>query len=130
MNIKAAITSPRLFFGVAAVLCTLTAGSVAAGEKTVTVTSRVSTEGLDLSQPADLRTLYLRLENAAWVACSRADRVNLLPVESFTVCYENALAGAIRSARTPALTQIYLASHSAQAAAAQGIEVPAQVVAK
>jgi UrcA family protein len=130
MYTKAAVTSPRLLVGVAAVLCTLFVASVAAGEKIVTVSRHVSTEGLDLSQPADLRTFYTRLENAAWVVCTRADRVNLVRVENFTVCYEKALAGAIRAARTPALTQIYLATHTAQAAAAQGIEIPAQVVAK
>jgi len=75
MYTKAAVTSPRLLVGVAAVLCTLFVASVAAGEKIVTVSRHVSTEGLDLSQPADLRTFYTRLENAAWVVCtSRTSR--------------------------------------------------------
>jgi hypothetical protein len=56
--------------------------------------------------------------------------VALAPVEDEQGCIEQALGGAIRSAKTPMLTQIYLETHTLQAAAAHGIEVPAQVAAK
>jgi hypothetical protein len=56
--------------------------------------------------------------------------VALAPVEDEQGCIEQALGGAIRSAKTPMLTRIYLETHTLQAAAAQGIEVPAQVAAK
>jgi UrcA family protein len=49
--------------GAAVVACTLFAGSVAA--KDVTVAIQVSTQGLDLNQPADARELYRRLQKAA-----------------------------------------------------------------
>ena len=94
-----------------------------AAAKDVTVALHVSAQGLDLSQPADVRTLYSRLENAAWVACTRGNRADLLPVENQTRCYEDSLAGAIRAARQPMLTQIYLSDHTLQQAAAHGIDV-------
>jgi len=128
MYTKIASKSAWSLLGAAAVVCTLFAGNVAA--KDVTVAIHVSTTGLDLSQPADASTFYTRLENAAWVACTRGDRVNLVPVDDVKGCYEKALGGAIRSAKAPTLTQIYLANHTLQEAAAHGIGVPAQVAAK
>lgn len=128
MYVKTAITSARLLIGAATVACALFAADVTA--KDVTVAFHVSTQGLDLSQPADAQTFYARLQNAAWVACTRGNRVNLLPVDDLRGCYEKALGGAIRSAKTPTLTQIYLATHTLQEAAKHGIELPAQVAAK
>jgi UrcA family protein len=125
---KTVVTSAVL--GVAAIACTLFAGNVAAQEHKVIVAIHVSTQGLDLSQPADARTFYTRLKNAAWVACTRGNRVDLVPSENPGACAEKALAGAIRSASVPTLTQIYLANHSVQEAVALGILVPAQIAAK
>jgi len=116
--------------GAAALACTLFAGNVAAKDYKVTVAIHVSTQGLDLSQPAAARTFYTRLENAAWVACTRGNRVNLVPSDDPKGCYERALAGAIRSAGVPTLTQIYLGNHTVQQAVALGILVPAQIAAK
>lgn len=64
------------------------------------------------------------------VACTRGNRVDLLPVDDLKACYDKALGGAIRSAKAPTLTQIYLETHTLQQAAAQGIEVSAQFAAK
>jgi UrcA family protein len=130
MSVKTAVTSARLFLGAAAVVCTLSAGNVAAKDHNVTVAISVSTQGLDLSRPADAQTFYTRVKNAAWVACTRGNRVDLLPVDDLQGCYETALGEAIRSAKTPTLTQIYLATHTLQEAAKHGIEVPAQLAAK
>jgi UrcA family protein len=130
MYAKAAVTSARLIVGAATVFCTLFAGNVAAKDHYVTVAIHVSTQGLDLSQPADAQTLYTRLQSAAWVACTRGTRVDLLPVDHLQGCIEQALGDAIRSANTPMLTRIYLETHTLQAAAAHGIDVPAQVAAK
>src|SRR5262249_44826481 len=99
----------------------------AAKDHNVTVAIHVSTEGLDLGQPADARTFYMRIKNAAWVACTRGDRADLLPVDDLKACYEKALAGAIRSAKVATLTQIYLATHTLQEAVAHRIDVPAQI---
>ena len=128
MYTKLAIARIRLILGVAVVVGILFAtNSAAAKDRKVTVVLHVSTKGLDLSQPAGARTFYARLGNAAWVACTRGDRVALLPVDDLKGCYERALGGAIRSAKAPTLTQIYLETHTLQEAAAHGIEAPAQV---
>ena len=130
MHTKAAVTGARMVVGAATVICTLFAGTVAAEDHSVTVAIRVSTQGLDLARSADARKLYTRLRNAAWVACTRADQVALTPVEDLQGCIEQALGDAVRSANKPMLTRIYLETHTLQEAAAQGIEVPAQVAAK
>ena len=128
MHTRLAVIRIRTLLGGAAVACALCAGNVAA--KDVTVAIHVSTQGLDLSQPADARTVYTRLQNAAAYVCTRGDPVNLAPVDNLKRCIEDALAGAIRSAKIPMLTQIYLDTHTPLEAARHGIESPAQVAAK
>lgn len=130
MYAKTAVTSARLLVGAATVVCTLFAGNLAAEDKIVTVSVQVNAQGLDLSQPADAQTFYTRLQNAAWLVCTRGARVDLVPVDPPKVCYEKALGVAVRSAKASPLTQIYLATHTLQEAAAHGVEVPAQLVAK
>jgi UrcA family protein len=130
MYTKTASASSWSLLGAAAVVCTLFGGNVAAKDYNVTVAIHVSTAGLDLNRPADARKFYTRLEYAARVACTRGNRVDLVPVDNLQGCYEKALGGAIRSAKTPTLTQIYLATHTLQEAAKHGIEVPAQLAAK
>jgi len=130
MYAKSAVTSGRLLVGAASVICALFAGNVIAKDKIVTVAIQVSARGLNLSQPADAQTFYTRLQNAAWVACTRGDRVDLLPVDPLKVCYEKALGAAVHASNKPLVTQIYLATHTLQEAAAHGIDVPAQVAAK
>jgi UrcA family protein len=127
---KTVVMNTRSLVGAAAVACALFAGNVAAKDHQVTIAIHVSTQGLDLSQPADARTFYTRLEHAAWVACTRGNRVDLVPSDDPKGCYEKALGGAIRSASVPMLTQIYLANHTLQEAVARGIPVPAQIAAK
>jgi UrcA family protein len=127
MHTKTVVMSAQSLLGAAAVVCTLFGGNVSAKDHSVTVAIAVSTQGLDLNQAADAQTFYTRLENAAWVACTRGNRVNLVPVDDVKGCYEKALGGAIRSANAPTLTQIYLATHTLQEAAARGIDVPAQM---
>ena len=130
MNTNTIVMRARVLLGTATVVSMLFAGSVAAKDYTVTVALHVSAQGLDLTQPADARTLYTRLKNAAYVACTNGNRVDLVPVDNFKGCYEKALADAIRSVKAPVLTQIYLATHTLQEAAARGIEVPAQLAAE
>jgi UrcA family protein len=115
-------------FGAAAAACALFAGNVAAADDhDVTVAIHVNTHGLDLNQPADAQTLYTRLQQAAWVASTRGDRVDLLPPENPTACYQKALGSAVRSVNAPMLTQRYLETHTLREAAAHGIAVPAQI---
>jgi UrcA family protein len=114
----------------AIVACTWFAGDVVAQGQEVTVAYHVSTHGLDLSSPAGVRELYRRLKNAAWIVCTRANRVGLEPYPSPDVCYENSLAAAIRSAHMPLLVQEYLETHSLGQAVAHRIDVPVQLAAK
>lgn len=130
MYTKTIGTSARFLLGAAAVACTLVGSNVAARDLNVVVAIHVSTQGLDLSQPADTRTFYSRLKHAARVACTHGNRVGLAPSDDPQGCYEKALAGAIRSAKVPKLTQIYLTNHTLQDAVAFGILVPAQIAAK
>ena len=51
-----------------------------AGESSFRVAIPVRTQGLDLRRTADSRKLYQKLKYAAYVACTRAERVGLEPV--------------------------------------------------
>jgi UrcA family protein len=130
MYTNRAFMSARAVLGVAVVACTLFAGSVAAKDQELTVAYRVSTQGLDLSQPAGAHELYSRLKHAAEVVCTHGMRVDLAPSPNPQGCYEKALADAVRSVGLPLLTQVYLATHTLQEAAAHGIDVPVQLAAK
>jgi len=114
--------------GAAIVACTLVAGSVVAKEVAVAV--QVSTLGLDIRQPAGAHELYSRLQRAARVVCTHGNRVGLEPSTNPVTCYEKALGDAIRSARVPLLTQVYLATHTLQQAAARGIDPPVVIASK
>jgi UrcA family protein len=130
MYANAAVTRARILLGATTFICTLFAANINAKDKIVTESVRVSPQGLDLSQPADARTFYTRLENAAWVVCTRGTRVDLLPADDKLGCYQKALGDAVHASNKALVTQIYLATHTLQEAAAHGIEVPAQVAAK
>ena len=64
------------------------------------------------------------------MACTRADRAGLAPVDSVPRCVEQALGDAVRAGNKPLLTKAYLSTHTLQQAASHGIEVPAQLAAK
>ena len=130
MYTKAIVMSAWPVLGAVLVACTLFAGSVAAKDQEFTVAYRVSTQGLDLSQPAGAQELYSRLKHAAEVVCTHGMRVDLKPVADPKGCFEKALADAVRSAHMPLVTQAYLATHTLEQAAARGIDVPVQVAAK
>jgi UrcA family protein len=125
-----AVMSVGSVVGATVVMCTLFAGNVWAGDHEVTVAIHVSTQGLDLSQPDGAQQLYMRLKQAARVACTHGNRVDLDPDPLPEICYEKALGDAIRSVNVPLLTQVYLATHTLREAAARGIDVPAQIAAK
>jgi hypothetical protein len=74
--------------------------------------------------------LYSRLKHAAEIVCTHGNRVDLEPSNDPIRCYENALGNAIRSAKLPLLTQVYLETHTPQQAATYGIDVPVQLAAK
>jgi UrcA family protein len=124
MYTKTAVINAWSVLGAAIVACTFFAGDVAAEGSPVSVAMRVSTQGIDLSKPAGARELYRRLKNAAWIVCTRANRVDLEPSPNPEACSEKALGEAILSAHMPLLTQAYLETHSLGQAAAHGIDVP------
>jgi UrcA family protein len=130
MNTKAVVISAWPVLGAALVACTLFAGRVAANDQEFTVAYRVSAQGLDLSQSVGAHEFYSRLKHAAQVVCTHGMRVDLKPVTDEKACYEKALGDAIRSVDLPLLTQVYLATHTLQQAAAHGIEARVQVAAK
>ncbi len=129
MYLKTAVMSARPVLG-AVVACALFAGNVAAKDHDVTVAVTVSTRGLHPSQPAGARELYSRLKHAAQIVCTHGMRVDLEPAKDPDGCYEKALGNAIRFAKLPLLTQVYLETHTPRQAAACGIDVPVQLVAK
>ncbi|HEX3845997.1 MAG TPA: UrcA family protein [Steroidobacteraceae bacterium] len=118
----------RAWAGAAAVLSSCLAGAAAAGDApSIALSVQVNSQGLDLQRPADMRRLYSRLKHAAWDVCSNATRIGLEAVPNRQRCIDNAFGDAIRTANMPLLTQIYLATHTLQEAAARGIDVSAQV---
>jgi UrcA family protein len=130
MYTKTAFMSAWAVLGAAIVACTLFAGDVAAKDQEFPVAYRVTTRGLDLSQPAGAHELYSRLQHAARVVCTHGMRVDLKPVTDEDACYEKALGDAIRSVNLPLLTQVYLETHTLREAAARGIDVPVMIAAK
>jgi len=130
MYAKPVVMTARSLLGVVAVACALCAGNVAANDRVITIDLHVKTDGLDLSQVADAVTFYKRIQNAAWLVCTHANRVDLVPLDDSKTCQEKALGGAIGSIKVPLLTQIYLATHTPQQAAMYGINVPVQIAAK
>jgi UrcA family protein len=130
MYSKTAFMSTCPVFGATVIACALFAGSVAAKDREFTVAYRVTTQGLDVNQPAGARAMYLRLAHAAEVVCTHGMRVDLKPVEDKGACYEKALAKSIGSANLPLVTQVYLQTHTLADAAAHGIQLPVQMAAK
>jgi UrcA family protein len=113
-----------------AVSCTLGANTTRADTPLITVAIHVNAKGLDLTQEQGTRKFYQRIEFAAWVACNHADRVGLSPVEHPMQCADQSLASAIRSASMPALTRIYLETHTPQQASVAGISLPLSAAAR
>ena len=130
MYIKAGVIRTRAPLVAVAMAGIVFAGNLSAHDLTRIETINVSPRGLDLSRPADAQTFYTQLKNAAWVVCTRGIHVGLVPIDNPKACIEGALGEAIRSAKVPMLTQIYLGSHTLEEAAAHGITLPSQVAAK
>ena len=116
--------SRRPMVSVMAFTCLLAAASAALAAGPVTVTIPVSVQGVDLSNRAAVLAFYQRLQNAAWVACTDGNRIDLVPVDNRHECTENAVGAAIGAAHVALLTQVYLETHSIGEAKAHGIEVP------
>ena len=130
MYTKKAFTSPWPVLGAAIVACTLFAGAAAPKDQDFAVAYHVSKRGLDLSQPAGARELYARIQHAAEVVCTHGMRVDLVPVADQKACYDKSLGDAVRAADTKLVTQVYLASHTAEQAAAFGIAPTLQIATK
>jgi UrcA family protein len=130
MHTKIAVQRSRCVLGIVALACVLLTGTAVADEQKVVVRIPVSAKGLHLNDPAGARELYQRLNYAAYVACTRANRAGLAPSPDPRGCTEKALAAAVLSAHQPLLTQAYLAKHTVREALANGFELPAQMASK
>lgn len=130
MNGSTRTTRATSLIGAAVLACSGFAANVSAKDHVVDVSVPVESRGLDLNKPEDAKTFYVRMQNAAWVVCTRGTRVDLTPSDDLTGCYEKALGDAVRSARAPLVTLLYLGTHTLKQAAARGIEVPPQFAAK
>ena len=130
MYVSTALRHAASVAGAVAILGAFGAGASAADDYDVKVAISVSTQGIDLRQPAAAQKLYVRIQQAAYVACTRGDRVNLKPVSDLNGCLESALGDAIRKVHSPLLTEAYLQTHTLRQAAAHGIEPLQQVAAK
>jgi UrcA family protein len=120
----------RALLSVVAVAGALFSNTLAAKDHEVTIALHISTAGFDLGRPTDARKIYTRLNKAAWEACNGGDRVGLAPADNASACYENSLGNAVKAAKAPLLTRIYLDNHTLQQAAVQGIHEPAQMAAQ
>lgn len=114
----------------AVIACAFPAGNASAEGSPVTIALKVSTRGLDLETAVGARELYSRLKNAAWIACTRANRVGLAPAPSPEACADIALGEAIHSTNIRRLTLIYLETHTLREASARGIDIPLHVAAQ
>jgi UrcA family protein len=130
MYTRSKTVNARSLVAALAIAGALFAGSVAAADRAVIVAIPVNAHGLDVSQPAGAQELYRRLDYAAYVACTRANRVGLAPSTDPRGCSEKSLASAIRSVDLPLLTQMYLRQHTLREAATYGIEPAAKLAAK
>ncbi len=108
----------------------LVVGNAEARVFDVKVAIHVSTQGIDVKQPAGAQELYRRIQHAAYAACTYGDRVDLKPADDVDKCHEEALGNAVRSVNAPLLTEVYLQTHTVQQAASYGIKVPRQLAAK
>lgn len=126
MNTRTAfLRAARLDFLGALAACGLVCGAVqAADEHTVLAKVTVNSLGLNLSQPAGVHQLYMRLSKAARVVCSHGNRVDLHADSDFVGCYQKALAAAVRSVDRQQLTLEYLTTHTLRDAAKYGINLP------
>src|SRR6266567_3924999 len=103
MYAKPVVMTVRSLLGVVAIACTLYAANAAAKDRVVTIELHVKADGLDLSRPADARTFYRRIEHAARVVCTHANRVDMVPLDDSMACTEKALGEAIGSIKVPLL---------------------------
>jgi UrcA family protein len=124
MNSTRRIFGSPSIVGAVALTCFVAAAGAAVAGTQVTVAIPVRVSAADLGSRAGTLAFYQRLQDAAWVACTRADRVGLAPVDDVHECTERALGAAIGSAHVALLTEVYLESHSIKEAKAYGIEVP------
>jgi UrcA family protein len=130
MYTRTAAQRTRCILGTVAVACALLTGTALADEHQVVVAIPVSGQGLNLNNPAGARELYRRLNDAAYLACTRTNRVGLAPSPDPQGCLAKALAQAVRSVNAPLVTQAYLATHTVHEAMVNGINLPPQMAAK
>jgi UrcA family protein len=75
---------------------------------------------LDLSQSADVHTLYVRLQRAAASVCGPVSKMELANYMIWQRCYQSTLDSAVLSVRSPELLALDKASAGATGMAGRG----------
>ncbi len=96
------------------------AAGVASAGQLDAPTVKVSYRDLDLSRPADVRTLYGRLQHAAASVCGQVSTLELQRYMAWKRCYRSALDSAVLSVHSPELLALYGAADGASSKAGQG----------
>jgi UrcA family protein len=81
-----------------------------------TVAVKVSTTDLDVSSPAGVEKLFVRLTSATTQACGVESHFDPLRTNKFDRCYRDTLNNAVRAANSPLLTQVYVDHYPREAA--------------
>ena len=100
------ITKTRRFHVITLTLSLLGAGAalgVANDASAALPDVTVSYRDLNLTQPADVQTLYQRLKNAAAAVCGQVSAAELSRHAAYTRCYQTALESAVVEVRSPEL---------------------------
>jgi UrcA family protein len=87
------------------------AGAVSCAQAAEAPPITVSYRDLNLSRPADVHTLYQRLERASAQVCRYMPTEGLEQRQAYTRCYESALESAVLEVRSPELLALDKAAH-------------------
>jgi UrcA family protein len=107
---KATFAKRQVVFGIAALAAGLTASLASAAtidDEIKTVVVRYS--DLDLSQPSDAQRLYVRIKNAARVACGDVGPEQLERRASFEACMSQAITDAVQHVGAVRVTELHQA---------------------
>jgi len=104
-------------FGVAAVSFGAASAQASNRPNNTTASTVVNYTDLDLSQAADVRSLYTRLQRAAALVCSDYNDLRIISAKrAFAVCYEESLSRAVDAVNHSAVTAMFAAENRTKVA--------------
>jgi UrcA family protein len=98
-----------------------------AADATVTVTRQVNYAGIDINTSDGAHTLYVRLKHAATSLCSASIEEYRGPSWKYRECIQEAVAKAVREAKRPLLTQMFVGDYGSEIAAQLGVDKATRV---